>query len=183
MGSAALNEGGGPPVIGDFDSDGFPEIGVAGASRFRVFDLGCRGGGMGCEAPFVRWSKPSQDASSRQTGASVFDFDGDGKAEAVYADECFLRIYSGTNGEVLYLDPAHLRDLVRKPGHRRRGPGRPRRDRGEQRLPQRLPDQRHGGHTVRRSHPPRRPLHDHRGLRAGDHLHGRVLPVHRRSTV
>jgi hypothetical protein len=28
MGSAALNEGGGPPVIGDFDNDGFPEVGV-----------------------------------------------------------------------------------------------------------------------------------------------------------
>ena len=105
MGSAALNEGGGPPVIGDFDNDGFPEVGVAGASRFRVFDLGCRGGGAGCQAPFVRWSKPSQDASSRQTGASVFDFDGDGKAEAVYADECFLRVYNGTNGEVLFCTP------------------------------------------------------------------------------
>jgi hypothetical protein len=105
MGSAALNEGGGPPVIGDFDNDGFPEVGVAGASRFRVFDLGCRGGGAGCQAPFVRWTKPSQDASSRQTGASVFDFDGDGKAEAVYADECFLRVYNGTNGEVLFSTP------------------------------------------------------------------------------
>ena len=105
MGSAALNEGGGPPVIGDFDNDGFPEVGVAGASRFRVFDLGCRGGGAGCQAPFIRWSKPSQDASSRQTGASVFDFDGDGKAEAVYADECFLRVYNGTNGEVLFSTP------------------------------------------------------------------------------
>jgi hypothetical protein len=105
MGSAALNEGGGPPVIGDFDSDGFPEVGVAGASRFRVFDLGCRNGGAGCQAPFIKWSKPSQDASSRQTGASVFDFDGDGKAEAVYADECFLRVYDGSNGEVLFSTP------------------------------------------------------------------------------
>ena len=104
-GSAALNEGGGPPVIGDFDNDGFPEIGVAGASRLRVFDLQCRGGGAGCEGNFVRWSKPSQDASSRQTGASVFDFDGDGKAEVVYADECFLRIYNGSTGDVLYSTP------------------------------------------------------------------------------
>ncbi|HEY2731591.1 MAG TPA: VCBS repeat-containing protein [Polyangia bacterium] len=104
-GSAAISEGGGSPVIGDFDNDGFPEIGVAGGSRFRVFDLGCAAGGAGCEAPFVRWSKPSQDASSRQTGASVFDFDGDGRAEVVYADECFLRIYDGTTGDVLYSTP------------------------------------------------------------------------------
>lgn len=102
MGSSAIAEGGGPPVIADFDNDGRPEVGIAGASRFRVFDLDCRGGGMGCEGNFIRWSKPSQDASSRQTGASVFDFDGDGQAEAVYADECFLRIYNGKNGEVLY---------------------------------------------------------------------------------
>jgi hypothetical protein len=104
-GSTAVTEGGGPPVIGDFDNDGFPEVGVAGGSRLRVFDLGCRNGGAGCEAPFVRWSKPSQDASSRQTGASVFDFDGDGRAEVVYADECFLRVYNGTNGEVLFSTP------------------------------------------------------------------------------
>ncbi|HET6281389.1 MAG TPA: VCBS repeat-containing protein, partial [Polyangia bacterium] len=103
--SPALNEGGGPPVIGDFDNDGFPEIGVAGGSRFRVFDLQCTAAGGGCEAPFIRWSQPSQDASSRQTGASVFDFDGDGKSEVVYADECFLRIYAGLNGEVLYSTP------------------------------------------------------------------------------
>jgi hypothetical protein len=104
-GSSAITEGGGAPVIGDFDNDGFPEVGVAGGSRFRVFDLDCKAGGAGCEAPFIKWSKPSQDASSRQTGASVFDFEGDGKAEVIYADECFLRIYSGTNGDVLYSTP------------------------------------------------------------------------------
>ena len=105
MGSSAISEGGGPPVIADFDNDGRPEIGIAGGSRFRVFDLKCKGGGAGCEGNFVRWSKPSQDASSRQTGASVFDFDGDGQAEVVYADECFLRIYNGKNGDVLFSTP------------------------------------------------------------------------------
>jgi hypothetical protein len=104
-GSGALNEGGGPPVIADFDGDGRPEIGIAGGSRFRVFDLDCRNGGAGCEAPFIRWSRPSQDASSRQTGASVFDFDGDGQAEVVYADECFLRIYNGKTGNVVFSTP------------------------------------------------------------------------------
>ncbi len=98
----AANESGGPPTIGDFDNDGFPEVAIAGATRFRVFDFDCKAGGAGCESPFVRWSKPSQDASSRQTAASIFDFDGDGKAEAVYADECFLRVYDGTSGDVLF---------------------------------------------------------------------------------
>jgi hypothetical protein len=32
----------------------------------------------------------------------VFDFDGDGKAEVVYADECFSRVYDGRSGEVLF---------------------------------------------------------------------------------
>jgi hypothetical protein len=95
-------EGGGPPTIGDFDNDGFPEVAIAGATRFRVFDFDCRAGGAGCEAPFVRWSQKSQDASSRQTAASIFDFDGDGKAEAIYADECFMRVYDGVNGDVLF---------------------------------------------------------------------------------
>jgi hypothetical protein len=82
-----------------------PEFAVAGASRLRVFDFSCTGAGNGCEAQFVRWSQPSQDCSSRQTGASVFDFEGDGKAEVVYADECFLRVYAGDTGEVLYSSP------------------------------------------------------------------------------
>jgi hypothetical protein len=95
-------EGGGPPTIGDFDGDGFPELAVAGGTRFRVFDFDCASGGNGCEAPFIKWSQPSQDISSKQTGGSAFDFDGDHKVEVVYADECFLRVYDGTTGAVKY---------------------------------------------------------------------------------
>ncbi|MDJ0765441.1 MAG: VCBS repeat-containing protein [Myxococcota bacterium] len=32
------------------------------------------------------------------TGSSIFDFQGDGAAEAVYNDECYLRIYDGKTG-------------------------------------------------------------------------------------
>ena len=94
--------GGGPPTIGDFDNDGFPEIATAGGNFYRVLDLDCEHPGNGCEGGFVRWSRTSQDLSSRRTGSSIFDFDGDGQAEAVYADECFSRIYDGNNGDVLY---------------------------------------------------------------------------------
>jgi len=93
---------GGPPTIGDFDNDGFPEIASAGGANFRVFDLDCIAGGPGCVSPGVRWIQPSQDLSSATTGSSIFDFEGDGAAEAVYGDECYLRVYDGATGGVLY---------------------------------------------------------------------------------
>ncbi|WP_146658104.1 FG-GAP repeat domain-containing protein [Enhygromyxa salina] len=94
--------GGGPPTIGDFDNDGRPEIASAGGNFYRVFDLDCDGNDPSCAGPWVRWSKPSQDLSSATTGSSIFDFEGDGEAEAIYGDECFVRVYEGSTGEVLY---------------------------------------------------------------------------------
>jgi hypothetical protein len=93
---------GGPPTVGDFDGDGQPEVAVAGSKELAVFDPGCAGPGNGCLEKNIRWRQPSQDSSSGQTGVSLFDFDGDGKVEVVYADECFLRVYSGPTGEVLF---------------------------------------------------------------------------------
>ena len=101
---------GGPPTIGDFDGDGRREIAVAGGSFYSVFDLDCdveteTAPGCARVAGLPRgmlWSRPSQDRSSNVTGSSVFDFDADGVAEVVYGDECFLRIYRGTDGEVLF---------------------------------------------------------------------------------
>ncbi|MCB9622174.1 MAG: hypothetical protein H6723_02435 [Sandaracinus sp.] len=101
---------GGPPTVGDFDGDGRREVAVAGGSFYTVFDLDCdvdaetapgrtRVAGL---PRGVLWSRPSQDRSSNVTGSSVFDFDADGVAEVVYGDECFLRIYRGTDGEVLF---------------------------------------------------------------------------------
>ena len=96
-------QGGGPPTIGDFDNDGLPEIASAGGTAYTVFDLDCKDpGAPGCAGPFVRWTMISQDASSANTGSSIFNFEGDGAAEAIYADECFLRVYEGGTGEVLY---------------------------------------------------------------------------------
>ncbi len=100
--------GGGAPTIADFDGDGRREFATAGAGQYVVFDFDCLSGGdpAGCNGQArtdgVLWSQSSQDMSSRVTGSSVFDFDADGSAEAVYADECFLRIYDGKTGTVLY---------------------------------------------------------------------------------
>ncbi|MBW2528784.1 MAG: VCBS repeat-containing protein [Deltaproteobacteria bacterium] len=99
---------GGPPTIADFDGDGRREFATANGTEYVVFDFDCLSGGSpaGCggvaKTTGVLWSQPSQDASSNVTGSSVFDFDADGSAEAVYADECFLRIYAGATGDVLY---------------------------------------------------------------------------------
>jgi hypothetical protein len=88
---------GGPPTVADFDGDGLPEIGVAGASAYAVFD-------PHGETPVLWWSA-TQDYSSNATGSSVFDFEGDGVAEVVYADECYVRVYRGTDGAVVLRIP------------------------------------------------------------------------------
>ena len=95
------NEGG-PPTVADFDGDGRAEIGVAAADFYVVADLDCLGSPTpaGCSDPGIRWKAANFDCSSRVTGSSVFDFDGDGKAEVVYADEQNFRIFDGTTGMV-----------------------------------------------------------------------------------
>jgi hypothetical protein len=98
---------GGAPTVADFDGDGRREFATAGGSQYVVYDLDCieAGGAGACESgriDGVLWSAASQDNSSNVTGSSVFDFDADGVAEAVYADECFVRIYDGVTGTVLY---------------------------------------------------------------------------------
>ena len=103
-GGQATGERGGPPTIGDFDGDGMPELATAGAHAYRVFDLDCADAGKTCadKARFIRWAQDSQDCSSATTGSTIFDFEGDGAAEAVYGDECFERVYDGKTGEVLF---------------------------------------------------------------------------------
>ena len=97
---------GGPPTIGDFDGDGRPELASAGANAYSVFDLDCAAAPIGeCASGTtdgILWSQRSQDASSNVTGSSIFDFEGDGSAEAVYGDECFIRVYDGESGDVLF---------------------------------------------------------------------------------
>ncbi len=112
--SAKRNESG-PPTVADFDGDGHPEIGTAGADYYAVMDMDCdpnlhpNGVQQGCDPRFpgVLWAKPNQDCSSRATASSVFDFEGDGKAEMVYADETTFRIRAGADGALLYEDDTH----------------------------------------------------------------------------
>ena len=85
--------GGGPPTIANFDGDPEPEFALAGGYAYAVFENDAS----------VRWHFESRDQSSRATGSSVFDFEGDGVAEVLYNDEYVFRAFRGPSGDV-YLD-------------------------------------------------------------------------------
>lgn len=91
-GSVSIPGGGngGAPNIADFDGDGIPEIGTAGGTNYVVVDVAA------VDQLSILWRAPTEDDSSSRTGSSVFDFDGDGRAEVIYNDEEYLRIYPGT---------------------------------------------------------------------------------------
>jgi hypothetical protein len=86
---------GGPPTIADFDGDGQPEIGIAQQNKYSMLKPNYAASSIA-----VVWEAPNHDLSSSVTGSSVFDFEGDGKAEVVYNDECFLWVYDGQTGAV-----------------------------------------------------------------------------------
>lgn len=81
---------GGPPTVADFDGDGEPEIGVAAGSKYSVFEADGR----------VLWQATTDDSSSGNTGSTVFDFEGDGVAEVIYADQTALWVFNGIDGRV-----------------------------------------------------------------------------------
>ena len=115
---------GGPPTASDFDGDGYVEFAAAANQYYAVYDPDCLASLMGASPPQrpggkcdrapamaslpdgILWAQPSQDFSSSGTGSSIFDFDGNGSGEAVYGDECYVRVYEGATGEVIFSAPA-----------------------------------------------------------------------------
>lgn len=83
---------GGPITIADFDNDGAPEVGIAMFEYYEIFEIlrDAAGSATGLKR---EWFMRTHDLSSAVTGSSVFDFEGDGKAEVIYNDECFLWVY------------------------------------------------------------------------------------------
>ncbi len=100
-GSWGNTHGGGPPTIADFDGDGTPDVGTAGGVGYAVFSGALLMDDQVAGPDTLLWINPTTDCSSASTGSSVFDFDGDGKAEVVYSDQLYLRVYDGTTGSTL----------------------------------------------------------------------------------
>ncbi|MDP1827116.1 MAG: VCBS repeat-containing protein [Archangium sp.] len=96
-GSAGNIGGGGPPTIGDFNLDGFPDVALAGGVGYAVFDGKKLMDGTAADQTLL-WIRQTQDCSSAATGSTLFDFDGDGRVEAVYADEVNLHVYDSATG-------------------------------------------------------------------------------------
>jgi hypothetical protein len=102
--SYSLSDGNGPPVVADFDGDGYNEIGVAGAAYFTMVET----------AGTLKWRNATVDNSSKTTGASAFDFDGDGDAEVLYADQQTLFVWNGSTGASLYSNTSHANGTLRE---------------------------------------------------------------------
>lgn len=96
-----FTHGGGAPTVADFNRDGVPDVGLAGGIGYVVFDGKKLVDPATAGTDAILWSKVTTDCSSASTGSTVFDFDGDGKAEVVYSDESRMRIYDGTTGAEL----------------------------------------------------------------------------------
>jgi hypothetical protein len=97
---------GGPAIVADFDGDKVPDFGLAGTNHYYVYALKCGTNNPppDCKGPDkgVLWERDTHDDSSGGTASSVFDFNGDGKAEVVYRDECWLRVMNGPDGKTVF---------------------------------------------------------------------------------
>jgi hypothetical protein len=103
---------GGTPSVADLDGDGRAEIVVASRDHVTAFDLDCDDALPDPELcpehaddQGILWSIATHDYSSGVTGVSVFDFEGDGAVEVVYADECYARVFDGRDGAVKFSAP------------------------------------------------------------------------------
>ncbi len=110
-----------PAAIGNLDDDPYPEIIVAGGSQLVVFNHdGSRLWASGPADPELCAEEPVQPFTggpptgattiqdcSGATGASIFDFEGDGTPEVVYIDELSMYAFDGKTGDVKFYSDRH----------------------------------------------------------------------------
>ncbi len=116
--AGGVTSAGGPPTIADFDGDGRPEIGIANGASYSVYDHDCTGPRVPydyCSAEGIIWTQRTEDGSSATTGSSVFDFNGDGRAEVVYNDQFNFRVFDGLTGFNLVVERNSSRTRTENP--------------------------------------------------------------------
>ncbi len=101
---------GGNVTIADFDGDDAAEFGVVGSTQYVVYDPACGdatrpGTCASARTDGILWQQTIRENSCAIMGSTVFDFEGDGAAEVVYGDECYLRVMSGADGSVVWSHP------------------------------------------------------------------------------
>lgn len=84
------------PAIADLDGDGYVEIVTAGGNELVVFN----------HDGSVSWKSDVTDKSGA-TGASIFDFEGDGQPEVVYIDELEMIAFDGKTGVRKFYSTEH----------------------------------------------------------------------------
>ena len=85
-----------PAAIADLDQDGMAEIVVAGGDKIMALN----------HDGTVLWSANVTDESGA-SGPSIFDFEGDGWLDVVYADEVEVVAYDGATGAVKFYSTKH----------------------------------------------------------------------------
>jgi outer membrane protein assembly factor BamB len=90
-----------PAAIGDLDGDGKVEVVVAGGNQI----VALRADGT------VLWSQAATDLSGA-SGASLFDFEGDGFPEVVYIDEVQMIAFDGRTGAKRFWTDQHASDTM-----------------------------------------------------------------------
>lgn len=107
---------GGAPTVADFEGDGLMEIGVAGSYCYSVIDPECVDPlPASCRQNGILWRTTTEDNSSNVTSSTVFDFNGDGRAEVVYNDEQYFLVMDGVDGTVLFREPNPSRTRTEQP--------------------------------------------------------------------
>lgn len=94
----------GPPCAGDLDGDGEMDIAWPASDKLVAYHLD------GSEL----WQAPVSDVSG-MAGCSVFDIDGDGALDVLYASEFAFQIFDGRTGDVRFEAPHSSPTIIEYP--------------------------------------------------------------------